>query len=95
MVKLFYTRSKIYSEEEEKAITKVRLECSENKLTQNDFWFLTTIKKTDYGFMLRTKTSICQYGQAYKSDVREREYKERYLDCYYKLYCIDYKNKKE
>lgn len=62
------------------------------KLNKDEFWNLTIIKKTDYGVMLRTKTDICEYGQAYKKEIAPEEYKEMYLKFYYRLYLMDIEN---
>ena len=66
------------------------------KLTRNEFWKLTTIKKTDYGVFLQTQTDICEYGQVYKKDIPKKEFIKRYLDFYYdKLYLMDFKKTNE
>ena len=65
------------------------------KLSKDEFWNLTNEDKTEYGFMLRTTTKVCQYGQAYKKETSKEERKERYLNFYYKMYLNDFENSQE
>jgi len=65
------------------------------ELSKEDFWKITTIKKTEEGYFLRTKTPICKYGQFYKKHTTPEERKKRYLDFYYNLYLQDLKTQEE
>jgi len=59
------------------------------KLSKEGFWEITTIKETNEGYFLKTKTPFCKYGQFYKKYTTPEERKNRYLDFYYNLYLQD------